>query len=455
MSFIHPLQGIVSNNAGSVVFTVVKNMILAYKLDEGSKKYTLIGKWADQLDRDELIKEYVMKEQARQLAENEQAGKKAKKNNGSSEVTKRLEAKVPTPGPGAPPIYTQLRNLTITDDESMIIVCADSDKSVLVFQIKLDDRENCLHLKKRQPFPKRPNALTVTEDNKTVMIADKFGDVYAMLIDSEPVVKVDDEVEPVLGHVSMLTGVLMSKDQAGKHYIITSDRDEHIKVSHYPQSFIVNKWLFGHREFVSTIDIPAWKPQWLFSAGGDDAIYSWNWETGKKLDEFKFTYLVKSQISDAHLAPERFQTENNDVREIAVSKLAIIPNEPYLSFFVEATKLLIIVKVDKETGVMTLSQTIDLPFNILSLSIFSDPKSKYSGFNLTLDNHEARDKEFVKFITRDEIKGEFVISQEESSNFDHAVVDSLKDEVSIQTTEEAIYPLYNIINLKKHGEHYS
>lgn len=49
----------------------------------------------------------------------------------------------------------------------------------------------------------------------------------------------------VLGHTSLLTSFLLTPD--GK-YIITADRDEHIRVSWYPQGFCIESFCLGHTQ---------------------------------------------------------------------------------------------------------------------------------------------------------------------------------------------------------------
>ena len=49
----------------------------------------------------------------------------------------------------------------------------------------------------------------------------------------------------ILGHTSVLTSFLLTKDE---RYIITADRDEHIRVSWYPKGFVVEMYCLGHEK---------------------------------------------------------------------------------------------------------------------------------------------------------------------------------------------------------------
>lgn len=443
MVIIHPIQAVVTIGDNSVVFTVVKNVILAYRKE--CEQYKLIGKWLDHYDRTNSIKEKVTNEQERQIAEN---AKKQKDNEGHA-IKKKTDAKVPIPGLGAPPVYACIRNLLVSKNGDKLFSCADSDKSILIFNIDLENGSNCLQLIKRQSFPKRPNAITISDDEKTVVMADKFGDVYSIPVEGEPVQNINEELEPILGHVSMLTDILFKTNSEGKRFLITTDRDEHIKISHFPQCFIVDKWLFGHDQFISSVCSPQWKSNWLFSAGGDDFVFLWNWESGEQISKFDYSGLIKSYLNDAHLAPVRFQNEENNVIEYSVSKIVATPTAPFVSFFVEATKILFIVEVNLENGSLSLKDRLEFPSNIISLNASTD-----DGLVISLDNRESNNREFIKFITLNNEKNKFEINEKQSESLDICIRASENDD-DITVEKDGVYPLYSITTLRKHGEHYS
>lgn len=50
----------------------------------------------------------------------------------------------------------------------------------------------------------------------------------------------------LLGHVSLLTTFMLSPDEK---YIITADRDEHIRISWFPQAFTIERFCLGHEKY--------------------------------------------------------------------------------------------------------------------------------------------------------------------------------------------------------------
>jgi tRNA (guanine-N(7)-)-methyltransferase subunit TRM82 len=207
-------------------------------------------------------------------------------------------------------------------------------------------------------MPKRPCAIAITPNDSTILCADKFGDVYSLPLHPPPQPISEDtkagssgsqtpstpkrfvpsannltvhtarnlralenqlratnkpsektgpnfEHQLLLGHVSMLTDIAYveldaSASPNGKpcSYILTADRDEHIRVSRGPpQAHIIEAFCLGHKEFVSKLCIPRWLPMTLISGGGDGLLYVWSWAKGSALQKFDMKSLADEYIS--------------------------------------------------------------------------------------------------------------------------------------------------------------
>jgi tRNA (guanine-N(7)-)-methyltransferase subunit TRM82 len=203
-------------------------------------------------------------------------------------------------------------------------------------------------------MPKRPCAVALTADDSTIISADKFGDVYSLPLlipegpDSEPLKPAKATPEPIsakpfvpaastltvhsqrnrkalenqkkqggrpadksepnfehkllLGHVSMLTDLALVSLE-GRDYILTADRDEHIRVSRgIPQTHVIEGFCLGHTEFISRLCIPRNRPEILISGGGDDELFVWEWLKGVLLSKAGLRVLamgIMNEISGA------------------------------------------------------------------------------------------------------------------------------------------------------------
>jgi tRNA (guanine-N(7)-)-methyltransferase subunit TRM82 len=126
----------------------------------------------------------------------------------------------------------------------------------------------------------------------------------------------------LLGHVSMLTSLAFG-EREGRRYIITSDRDEHIRVSRYiPQAHVIEGFCLGHRDFISSIEIPCTRSDVLVSGGGDDEVFVWDWHAGELLSRTSLLKLAReivpetSKVALSHLSSLVYPSASGDLVHI-------------------------------------------------------------------------------------------------------------------------------------------
>ncbi|THH27790.1 hypothetical protein EUX98_g6388 [Antrodiella citrinella] len=186
------------------------------------------------------------------------------------------------------------------------LVTAAEDKKLRVW-----DLQKGLKMLSERELPKKPTEILIPQDSQSILVSDKFGDVFSYLMIPDPTNPTTSEPAPsksgrtaltshenlaggtlILGHTSLLTSFVLSKDEK---YIISADRDEHIRVSWYPQGF------------VSAIHIPTFSPHTLISGGGDPYIQCWDWLTGAK---GKTIHVLDNVVSYIKVRPVKGRTSS-------------------------------------------------------------------------------------------------------------------------------------------------
>ncbi|KAI0306130.1 WD40-repeat-containing domain protein [Multifurca ochricompacta] len=172
------------------------------------------------------------------------------------------------------------------------LATAGDDKQLKVWAI------DGLQLLSERELPKKPTQIEFTRSGQTIIVADKFGDVFSYpltpLKTATPPPAPSREADTltshespsggtlILGHTSLLTAFLLTSDET---HIITADRDEHIRVSWFPQGYVIESFCLGHKKFVSALHIPR-DPiahDILVSGGGDPVLKVWDWRAGRRL----------------------------------------------------------------------------------------------------------------------------------------------------------------------------
>lgn len=150
--------------------------------------------------------------------------------------------------------------------------------------------------------------------------------------EAKPRESMDFEHELLLGHVSMLTDIATvsfktndtdsfgARQNSRRSYILTGDRDEHIRVSRgRPQAWIIENYCFGHTQFVSKLCIP--HQDILISGGGDDYLVIWDWRKGISLGKLD---LQKAIAQYWESQPVRMRRSRKDIVQKANDEASVL-----------------------------------------------------------------------------------------------------------------------------------
>ena len=276
----------------------------------------------------------------------------AERAKGQRRKAKVIDSKLPT-----------VSHLIAAKGQKHVIAVTTEDKRLRVLEIGKRGR---LKLLSQRCMPKRLCAIVITPDDSTILVADKFGDVYSLPLQDVPLAatsatsvqrKPTEDIKPsateltvhtkgnrealrqqreqktaaktkerptfehklLLGHVSLLTDLIIAEaDVAGKRrqFILTADRDEHIRISRGPpQAHVVENYCLGHKEFVSKLCILPWQPDILVAGSGGTSIKTFHWQTGQLAGDLSVFGIISNAVSSS--THDLF--EHKPLQKIAVS----------------------------------------------------------------------------------------------------------------------------------------
>ncbi|GAB5587702.1 hypothetical protein Unana1_02602 [Umbelopsis nana] len=270
-------------------------------------------------------------------------------NNG--EIVKHVQASEAT-GKVAP--VDSFRSMTFSKDGSLLATTGD-DK-----ELKVWDTEAWTENSTR-PVLKRINALHFTNDGTQVVEADKFGDVYSFPVESttDPTADKAEEakkLKPLVGHVSMVTDMVLSADNK---YVITADRDEHVRVSRFPNGYNIESFCLGHTDVITNIRIVPWSSNVLATIGGDNTFRLWDFVAGKQLQSIHYQSQIEKYVPEG--------VDANSADPIAMNmELSTKDNIAVVSF--ARTPILLVLQWDVKTSTFNIKDLIETPAPVLGFA---------------------------------------------------------------------------------------
>lgn len=164
-------------------------------------------------------------------------------------------------------------DITSKDGQNRILACkfspswryfAACDDAKRLYLFQCGERWK---LVSNRAISRRCTVLTFTKYEQDVLVADKWGDVFRFSV-TDP----QKEGLLLLGHLSMLLDILTTK---GDKYVVTTDRDNKIRISEYPNSYNIHTYCLHHTEYVSSV-VYNEDPEILLSGSGDGTIVIWD-----------------------------------------------------------------------------------------------------------------------------------------------------------------------------------
>ncbi|CAH0725174.1 unnamed protein product, partial [Brenthis ino] len=195
-------------------------------------------------------------------------------------------------------------DIVISHDNKLLAVLFSSSKRLLIYEIPE------LNIVQSFTLPRSASKIRFGVNNNQIFVADKTGDVLIYDIFKE------DKGTKLLGHLSLLLNVLQTNDG---QYIITCDRDEKIKVSCYPNTYTIQTYCMGHKEFVNNIELVPHTTGILISTSGDGTVKVWNYTNGKLL----YTIDTYSDIKNNEELKQEF-SKFMDAECVEINSLPIV-----------------------------------------------------------------------------------------------------------------------------------
>jgi len=245
------------------------------------------------------------------------------------------------------------------EGDKLLCATAGDDKILRVWDISVPEPQGT-----SIATPKRLTTVVFDKDDY-VTFADKFGDVFRVKmplptpiteeslrpappsdkrkktgIEPPPRAAMTPEDSCILGHCSMLNAMALSPDET---LIVTGDRDEHVRVSQYPEAFNIVSFCLGHLSSVFGTIFCGPDNVRLCSGSGDGSIRLWRVKDGEELA------CVRPATESSIAVPCDWCQSTSTI-------VAIVEGDPRVLLY----------SVDSAANTMALSRTIEAPSAVLN-----------------------------------------------------------------------------------------
>ncbi|KAJ2082321.1 hypothetical protein H4R24_001697 [Coemansia sp. RSA 988] len=241
-------------------------------------------------------------------------------------------AKIDSPGKGS------IGAVTFTRDGSLLAVCT-SEKSVTIYAT------NSWDVVCTRTAEKRVNALAFDPQGEYLLTADKSGDVYKIPTTAEDSssTQTKEKPEPLLGHVSILCDIKFS--YGTRPYVLTCDRDEKLRISRYPNTYNIEAFGLGHKEFVTSIATMQVEPSIAVTGSGDGTVRMWEITSGRLLQTVQLQDVLAKYYSDgrAVCGKDTFEDRTTSTERYGVLRVRAVESQRLFVVVVERISALVVI----------------------------------------------------------------------------------------------------------------
>ena len=240
-------------------------------------------------------------------------------------------------------------------DGKILCAVARSDKSIALYECMLTNVTEGSRMLSIEPYMvhqahKRVSSLIFSPfsfqavNTIVLLVGDALGDVFAFpILNTYPGVR-----RHLLGHTaSVITAirVVSSISNGGCMKILSADRDEKIRVSSFPNSYVIDGFLLGHEVYISDMDVKGLASlentlEYIVcaSCSGDMSIRLWDVTTFSEISQLVLPSTKSTMGQDGEVLVDKD-------KKITPSKLSLNSSVSLLAIIYEGTDRLDIVRI--------------------------------------------------------------------------------------------------------------